>query len=101
MNTTNAMSALGWVDWTLLAVLALATHNAADAAFSTSGTSVLPLNKAGALSATFFAAISGSAPATTAEGRGTDGVAGAADAAAGSAAQPRASDAARTVACTV
>ncbi|MEP7100079.1 MAG: DNA translocase FtsK 4TM domain-containing protein, partial [Burkholderiales bacterium] len=37
----------------LLAVLALATHNAGDAAFSTSGTTPLPLNKAGALGAWF------------------------------------------------
>ena len=37
----------------LLAVLALATHNAADAAFSTSGTTALPLNKAGAVGAWF------------------------------------------------
>ena len=37
----------------LLAVLALATHNAADVAFSTSGTTALTLNKAGALGAWF------------------------------------------------
>ena len=37
----------------LLAVLALATHNAGDAAFSTSGTAVATLNKAGALGAWF------------------------------------------------
>jgi len=37
----------------LLAVLALATHNAADAAFSTSGTSPITLNKAGVLGARF------------------------------------------------
>ncbi len=37
----------------LLAVLALATHDAADAAFSTSGTTALTLNKAGALGAWF------------------------------------------------
>ena len=37
----------------LLAVLALSTHNAADAAFSTSGTAALTLNKAGALGAWF------------------------------------------------
>ena len=37
----------------LLAVLALATHNAADAAFSTSGANALSLNKAGALGAWF------------------------------------------------
>ena len=43
---------IGAVLW-LLAVLALATHNPADAAFSTSGTSVVTLNKAGALGAWF------------------------------------------------
>ncbi len=48
----------GGVAW-LLALLALATHNAADAAFSTSGNAAAPLNKAGALGAwvsdlTFF-----------------------------------------------
>jgi S-DNA-T family DNA segregation ATPase FtsK/SpoIIIE len=37
----------------LLAVLALATHNAADPAFSTSGAVTTPLNKAGALGAWF------------------------------------------------
>ena len=37
----------------LLAVLALATHNAADPAFSTSGTSAVALNKAGTLGAWF------------------------------------------------
>jgi S-DNA-T family DNA segregation ATPase FtsK/SpoIIIE len=37
----------------LLAVLALATHNAADSAFSTSGSSAAPLNKAGAFGAWF------------------------------------------------
>jgi S-DNA-T family DNA segregation ATPase FtsK/SpoIIIE len=37
----------------LLAVLALATHNPADAAFSTSGTAAVTLNKAGALGAWF------------------------------------------------
>ena len=37
----------------LLAVLALATHNAADAAFSTSGTAAVALNKAGAVGAWF------------------------------------------------
>ena len=37
----------------LLAVLALATHTAADPAFSTSGTASLPLNKAGAAGAWF------------------------------------------------
>lgn len=37
----------------LLAVLALATHNAADPAFSTSGSAGLPLNKAGAAGAWF------------------------------------------------
>ena len=43
---------IGAVLW-LLAVLALASHNAADAAFSTSGTSSLVSNKAGALGAWF------------------------------------------------
>ena len=43
---------IGAVLW-LLAVLALATHQPADAAFSTSGTAVLTLNKAGALGAWF------------------------------------------------
>jgi len=42
----------GGVLW-LLAVLALATHDARDAAFSTSGASALPLNKAGRLGAWF------------------------------------------------
>jgi len=37
----------------LLAVLALATHNPADAAFSTSGTAAVALNKAGAVGAWF------------------------------------------------
>jgi S-DNA-T family DNA segregation ATPase FtsK/SpoIIIE len=37
----------------LLAVLALATHSAADAAFSTSGTAAVALNKAGAVGAWF------------------------------------------------
>ena len=37
----------------LLAVIALATHNAADPAFSTSGTSAVAMNKAGALGAWF------------------------------------------------
>lgn len=37
----------------LLAVLALATHNAGDSAFSTSGTAAVTLNKAGALGAWF------------------------------------------------
>jgi S-DNA-T family DNA segregation ATPase FtsK/SpoIIIE len=37
----------------LLAVLALVTHNAGDAAFSTSGTAAVTLNKAGALGAWF------------------------------------------------
>src|SRR3990170_8184760 len=40
----------GGVLW-LLALLALVTHNAADAAFSTSGSSPLPNNKARALGA--------------------------------------------------
>jgi S-DNA-T family DNA segregation ATPase FtsK/SpoIIIE len=43
---------IGGVLW-LLAVIALATHNAADAAFSTSGIAPVPLNKAGALGAWF------------------------------------------------
>src|SRR4051812_15192382 len=42
----------GGVAW-LLALLALATHNPADAAFSTSGSSAATLNKAGALGAWF------------------------------------------------
>jgi S-DNA-T family DNA segregation ATPase FtsK/SpoIIIE len=42
----------GGVAW-LLALLALATHNAADSAFSTSGSSPVALNKAGALGAWF------------------------------------------------
>jgi S-DNA-T family DNA segregation ATPase FtsK/SpoIIIE len=46
------MLLVGGVAW-LLALLALATHNAADAAFSTSGSSPVPLNKAGALGAYF------------------------------------------------
>ena len=37
----------------LLAVLALATHNAADSAFSTSGSAAGPLNKAGTFGAWF------------------------------------------------
>lgn len=43
---------VGGVLW-LLAVLALATHQAADSAFSTSGTSAAALNKAGTLGAWF------------------------------------------------
>ena len=43
---------IGGVLW-LLALIALATHNPADAAFSTSGSSALPLNKVGALGARF------------------------------------------------
>jgi S-DNA-T family DNA segregation ATPase FtsK/SpoIIIE len=43
---------VGGVLW-LLALIALATHNAADAAFSTSGSSAVPLNKIGALGARF------------------------------------------------
>jgi S-DNA-T family DNA segregation ATPase FtsK/SpoIIIE len=43
---------IGAVLW-LLAVLALATHNPADPAFSTSGTAAVTLNKAGALGAWF------------------------------------------------
>jgi DNA segregation ATPase FtsK/SpoIIIE, S-DNA-T family len=43
---------VGGVLW-LLALIALATHNAADAAFSTSGTSPVVLNKVGALGARF------------------------------------------------
>ena len=43
---------IGAVLW-LLAVLALATHHPADAAFSTSGTAAVTLNKAGALGAWF------------------------------------------------
>lgn len=43
---------IGGVLW-LLAVLALATHNAGDSAFSTSGTASITLNKAGALGAWF------------------------------------------------
>ncbi len=43
---------IGGVLW-LLAVLALATHNPADAAFSTSGTTTVTFNKAGALGAWF------------------------------------------------
>src|SRR5437868_15269022 len=35
----------------LLAVLALATHNASDSAFSTSGSAAAPLNKAGTFGA--------------------------------------------------
>lgn len=43
---------IGGVAW-LLALLALVTHNGADAAFSTSGSSPTPLNKAGVLGAWF------------------------------------------------
>lgn len=43
---------VGGVLW-LLALIALATHSPADAAFSTSGTSAVPLNKIGALGARF------------------------------------------------
>ena len=43
---------VGGVLW-LLALLALSTHNAGDAAFSTSGHSAIVLNKAGALGAWF------------------------------------------------
>jgi S-DNA-T family DNA segregation ATPase FtsK/SpoIIIE len=43
---------VGGVAW-LLALLALATHNAADAAFSTSGSALAPHNKAGVLGAWF------------------------------------------------
>jgi len=43
---------VGGVAW-LLALLALATHHAGDAAFSTSGTSPVVLNKAGTLGAYF------------------------------------------------
>ncbi|HET7794236.1 MAG TPA: DNA translocase FtsK 4TM domain-containing protein [Rhizobacter sp.] len=43
---------VGGVLW-LLALIALATHNAADAAFTTSGSSALPLNKIGAVGAYF------------------------------------------------
>jgi S-DNA-T family DNA segregation ATPase FtsK/SpoIIIE len=43
---------IGGVLW-LLAVLALATHQAADSAFSTSGTATAALNKAGTLGAWF------------------------------------------------
>jgi S-DNA-T family DNA segregation ATPase FtsK/SpoIIIE len=43
---------LGGVLW-LLALLALTTHNAADAAWSTSGSVAMPHNKAGALGAWF------------------------------------------------
>jgi S-DNA-T family DNA segregation ATPase FtsK/SpoIIIE len=43
---------LGGVLW-LLALLALGSHNAQDAAFSTSGSAALPLNKVGALGAWF------------------------------------------------
>jgi S-DNA-T family DNA segregation ATPase FtsK/SpoIIIE len=42
----------GGVLW-LLALVALATHNPADAAFSTSGSAAVPLNKIGALGARF------------------------------------------------
>ena len=61
-NAAPAHSPAGWraqltllitgVLW-LLAVLALATHNAADAAFSTSGSASLVLNKSGAVGAWF------------------------------------------------
>jgi DNA segregation ATPase FtsK/SpoIIIE, S-DNA-T family len=61
-QTPGAAHASGWrpqaglliagVLW-LLALLALATHNAADAAFSTSGSSAVTLNKAGAIGAWF------------------------------------------------
>jgi S-DNA-T family DNA segregation ATPase FtsK/SpoIIIE len=43
---------VGGVLW-LLALIALATHDPADAAFSTSGNSTVPLNKIGALGARF------------------------------------------------
>ncbi|HEY0817365.1 MAG TPA: DNA translocase FtsK 4TM domain-containing protein [Rhizobacter sp.] len=43
---------VGGVLW-LLALIALATHDPADAAFSTSGSSAVPLNKIGALGARF------------------------------------------------
>jgi S-DNA-T family DNA segregation ATPase FtsK/SpoIIIE len=43
---------VGGVLW-LLAVIAMATHNPGDAAFSTSGSGALPLNKVGALGARF------------------------------------------------
>ena len=43
---------VGGVLW-LLALIALATHNPADAAFSTSGTGAVPFNKVGALGARF------------------------------------------------
>ena len=43
---------IGGVLW-LLALLALATHNAGDAAFSTSGSSLVALNKAGVIGAWF------------------------------------------------
>lgn len=43
---------IGGVAW-LLALIAMATHSPADAAFSTSGTSAVPLNKIGALGARF------------------------------------------------
>ena len=43
---------VGGVLW-LLALIALATHNAADAAFSTSGSAAVPINKIGALGARF------------------------------------------------
>lgn len=49
---TQALLFVGGVLW-LLAVLALLTHDAADAAFSTSGSSALPANKAGSLGAWF------------------------------------------------
>ncbi|MBL0727758.1 DNA translocase FtsK [Piscinibacter sp. HJYY11] len=43
---------VGGVLW-LLALIALASHNPADAAFSTSGSNAVPLNKVGALGARF------------------------------------------------
>src|SRR6185295_6860149 len=42
----------GGVAW-LLALLALATHNTADPAFSTSGSAAVPFNKVGTLGAWF------------------------------------------------
>ncbi len=49
---TQLVLFVGGVLW-LLAVLALASHDAADAAFSTSGSTALPINKVGALGAWF------------------------------------------------
>lgn len=49
---TQVAVIVGGVLW-LLALLALATHHAGDAAFSTSGSNALPLNKVGALGAWF------------------------------------------------